>query len=40
MDDNVVGAKFLADYPIDDELRHKVGAGNAQRLFKERIPKL
>ncbi|KZS67568.1 amidohydrolase family protein [Mycobacterium ostraviense] len=40
MDDNMAGAKFLADFPFDDELRQKVAAGNAQRLFKDKIPAL
>ncbi|KAA1248368.1 amidohydrolase, partial [Mycobacterium simiae] len=40
MDDNMAGAKFLTDYPLDDEQCHKVGAGNARRLFKGKIPAL
>jgi 2,3-dihydroxybenzoate decarboxylase len=40
MDDNRVGADFLAGYPMDEPVRHQVPAGNAQRLFGDRIPAL
>jgi predicted TIM-barrel fold metal-dependent hydrolase len=40
MDDNVAGAEFLANLPIDDEVRRKVAGGNALSLFRDRIPPL
>ena len=38
MDDNVDGATFLAGFPMDDGVRYQVAAGNALRLFGDRIP--
>jgi 2,3-dihydroxybenzoate decarboxylase len=38
MDDNVDGAEFLASYPMADDARAKVAAGNAMRLFGNRLP--
>ncbi|CAN5662406.1 amidohydrolase family protein [soil metagenome] len=38
MDDNQVGAQFLADYPMDDATRRKVSSDNVIRLFGDRIP--
>jgi predicted TIM-barrel fold metal-dependent hydrolase len=38
MDDNVAGAEFLANLPIDAEVRRKVADGNALSLFGDRIP--
>ena len=38
MDDNQVGATFMADYSMDDSTRQKVASGNAIRLFGDRLP--
>jgi predicted TIM-barrel fold metal-dependent hydrolase len=40
MDDNVAGADFLSNLPINSEVRRKVAGGNALSLFGDRIPQL
>jgi 2,3-dihydroxybenzoate decarboxylase len=38
IDDNLAGAKFLADYPMDDAVHQQVACENAIRLFGDKIP--
>ncbi|MBJ8345680.1 amidohydrolase family protein [Antrihabitans sp. YC2-6] len=38
MDNNVDGARFLADFPMEESTRRKVSSENAVRLFGDRIP--
>jgi 2,3-dihydroxybenzoate decarboxylase len=40
MDDNQAGAQFMAEFPMDDTTRRKVGSDNAIRLFGGRIPEM
>ncbi|MGV0737883.1 amidohydrolase family protein [Mycobacterium syngnathidarum] len=38
MDDNLAGARFLSEYPMDDPTRRKVSSENAIGLFGDRLP--